>query len=265
MIPLIDSLAHPTLTNQWIDDKNRDASFDKLIKDLQQANFIGACAVGLAGTENYSHENFIKACHPYKSLIPIAGFNPLTSANIANELDTIKALGYQGIKIHPRLSKLDVTHPILETAFNEASKRHLPIFYCSYQHTKIQSYPSTDPFYGLINLLKKVPHAKVVIVHGGNVELLRYAELARFNHNLLLDLSLTIMKYAHSSIDNDIRFLFESFDTRICIGSDHPEYTHADLRTRFEYFADGINDDKAQNIGYQNIIKFLGLEDRFNK
>ena len=62
----------------------------------------------------------------------------------------------------------------------------------------------------------------MVLLHGGDVQLLRYAELVRFNANLILDLSLTIMKYAGSSLDADLSFLFREFDRRICIGSDHP-------------------------------------------
>jgi len=72
---------------------------------------------------------------------------------------------------------------------------------------------------------------------------------------------LTIMKYAGSSLDADLSFLFREFDRRICIGSDHPEYSHQDLRTRFEGFASAIARDKAENIAFRNIMAFIGCDD----
>ena len=116
-----------------------------------------------------------------------------------------------------------------------------------------------DPFYQLIKILKKSPNLKLVIVHGGDVNLLKYAELVRFNDNLLLDLSMTMLKYKGSSIDNDIKFLFSNFDRRICIGTDHPEYSHEDLRTYFDSLIENLESHRAENIGYKNIMKFLKL------
>ena len=89
--------------------------------------------------------------------------------------------------------------------------------------------------------------------------LIRYMELVRFNENLLLDLSLTIMKYKGSSIDLDIRYLFTNFDRRICIGTDHPEYTHLDVRKRFEYFGQDVAINKLENIAFLNLTKFLNI------
>jgi len=84
-------------------------------------------------------------------------------------------------------------------------------------------------------------------------------ELVRFNNNLLLDLSMTIMKYEGSSIDLDIQYLFKHFDKRICIGTDHPEYSPKELEKRFIYFSKDISDEKKRNIAFLNISKFLGI------
>src|SRR4030095_11516626 len=132
----------------------------------------------------------------------------------------------------------------------------LLVFLCTYQHCGIERYPSEDPFFSLVRALKAAPRARVVLLHGGDVQLLRYAELVRFNANLILDLSLTIMKYAGSSLDADLSFLFREFNERICIGSDHPEYTHQELRSRFEDLASGIDREKAEGIAFRNIATF---------
>jgi len=82
----------------------------------------------------------------------------------------------------------------------------------------------------------------------------------RFHKNLLLDLSFTIMKYEGSSIDLDIRFMFRNFDRRICIGTDHPEYSPAALEKRFSFFSQGLSEEKKQNIAYMNLTGFLGID-----
>lgn len=255
-IPILDSLAHPTLSGDWL-GAQQTATFEKLAKKLKTAHFKGACAIGMADLENYEHEAFFKKCQTYPNLIPIAGFNPIKSKNIENELIHIAQLGFKGIKIHPRFSKITLTKFDLSSTFQKAAELNLPVFYCTYMHCGLAHYPSQDPFYNLVELLKKAPNTKVILVHGGDVQVLRYAELVRFNTNLLLDLSLTILKYEGSSVDADIQFLFKKFDRRICIGTDFPEYSPQQLRERFEHFSKDLFLEKKENIAWRNLSNFL--------
>src|SRR5262249_31792163 len=158
---------------------------------------------------------------------------------------------------HPRFSRWQCDPASLGAVLSEAARLELVVFYCTYWHSRIETLPDQDPFLMLTGALKAAPSCKVVLLHGGTVNLLSYAELVRFKENLILDLSLTIMKYERSSIDRDIDFLFHRFDRRICIGSDHPEYSHAQLRTRFEHFSHDLPEEKAANIGHRNIMRFL--------
>jgi hypothetical protein len=68
---------------------------------------------------------------------------------------------------------------------------------------------------------------------------------------------MTFMKYQGSSLDLDIRFLFERFDKIICIGTDFPEYTHREVRKRFVEMSRGLPRGKADNIAFRNIEDFL--------
>lgn len=258
MIPLFDSLAHPTISGQWF-GQNVDAGFDHLTIELENNGFCGACAVGLDGVEGYEHERFITVCRAYSKLYPVAGIGALTLERAKTELPRLFDLGYRAIKIHPRFSQMTGRIRELQPVFDTAASMGFVVFYCTYMHTRLDEYPAEDPFYALVRLLKRSPSTKVVLVHGGDVSLLRYAELVRFNGNLLLDLSLTMMKYRGSSIDADIRFLVERFDRRICVGSDHPEYKHADIRERFEWFTEKLHQSKRENIGYRNLCSFLGI------
>lgn len=258
MIPLFDAVAHPTLSGDWL-GRDLRCGFDDLSRELDAQGYAAACAIGLAGIGDYTHEAFIEACRQNPKLIPVAGVDAALSVHEIN-LPMLKSLGYVGIKLHPRFSKVTRAINTLLPMFQAAAENNLVVFYCTYMHGPLESYPTADPFYELVSLLAQARDTKVVLVHGGDVNLLRYAELVRFNPNLLLDLSLTMMKYAGSSIDMDVRFLFELFDRRIAIGSDYPEYSLGQTRQRFEYFADGLSDVKKHNIAYNNLSQFLGMD-----
>lgn len=261
MLPLFDSLAHPTLSGDWL-GRSGTAHFPALVRDLKSAEFLGACAIGLDGVEGYEHEAFIQTCRKFPGLIPIAGFHPTRDAS-PQAMQALRALGYRGIKIHPRFSGLTQQLDTLAPALQAAGEADLTVFYCTYLHCALSSYPTRDPLFTLVELLAQAPNTRVVLVHGGDVAVMRYAELVRFNPNLLLDLSMTIMKYPGSSIDMDLAFLFRHFDQRICIGTDWPEYSPQQLRQRFDLFAHDLPEDKRNNIAYRNLINFLKVNDEF--
>lgn len=255
-VALFDALAHPTLSGDWL-GRGLDARFDALCAELRAHNYLGACAIGLDGIEGYTHEAFAAACRNHPQLVPIAGFNPLTDPGRLHEL---AALGFMGIKIHPRFSGLTKRLGRLGPWLREAGDAGLVVFLCTYCHGPLAQMPASDPLLDISHSLREAPDTRVVLVHGGDVQLLRYSELVRFNPNLLLDLSLTLMKYAGSSLDADLAFLFKHFDRRICVGSDWPEYSLVDVRRRFENFAKDLNETKRANIASGNLIRFLGLE-----
>lgn len=256
-ISIFDSLTHPTLSGTWIDGE-RDATFETLTADMKRWGFSGGCAVGLAGVQGYEHEAFLEACRPHGSLVPIAGVDPGGDA-LGDELETVKELGYRGIKIHPRLSDWTPTPDSLGRILRIAHANELPVLYCTYCHAPLANYPPEDPFYVLVRGLQQAPDAKVVLMHGGDLQLLRHSELVRFNDNLLLDLSFTLLKYRGSSLDADVAYLFRKFDRRICIGSDHPEFSHEELRERFDHLCAGLPREKAENIASKNLKAFLGI------
>lgn len=258
MLPIFDSLAHPTLSGSWL-GRPVKAEFESLENNLNGAGYKGACAIGLDGIENYSHELFIERCRDYPGLIPIAGFNPERDASVES-MHALRRMGFLGVKIHARFSGLTRKLDTLGPALRAAGVADLTVFYCTYMHCALAIHPTRDPFLSLVELLREAPETRVVLVHGGDIEVLRYAELTRFNSNLLLDLSLTLMKYAGSSVDFDIAFLFRHFDQRICIGTDWPEYSPEQLRNRFEHFAHDLPEEKRHNIAYRNLLNFLGLK-----
>jgi len=260
MIPIFDSLAHPTLSGTWT-EKHPDAAFETLLEQMDQAGFPLACAIGIAGKAEYNHKDFAKACSKYPQLVPVAGFDPIRE-KAATVFPQLVDLGYTGIKIHPRYSNIDVHHqiPALVETLQQAAHHGLVVFWCTYYQTQLPNFPTTDPFFDLVSILKESPETRVLLVHGGGIRAMEYAELVRFNPNLLLDLSLTLMKYPKSSVDSDLQFLFNQFDQRICLGSDFPEYSLQEIRKKTEQLSTNLATEKLKNICYRNLAKFLSID-----
>jgi predicted TIM-barrel fold metal-dependent hydrolase len=258
--PLFDSLTHPTLSGKWLNSCKK-ANFDKLTEEMYSSNVVKACAVGLSGVEGYEHEYFANECKKYESLIPIAGISPHVD-DINYEIKKIKSFGFKGVKLHPRFGNFNLSDQKNELIkiFKVCKKNDLVVFLCTYLSCSIERFPMIDPYWELVEIVKKSPETKVVLLHGGTSRLMEYADLVRFNPNLLLDLSYSIIKYEGSSMDLDIQYLFKTFDQKICIGSDHPEFTFEKLRERAEYFSREISVDKKENIYYKNLMNFLEVK-----
>ena len=271
---LFDSLAHPTISGRWLTGGweqraarpsraaphgvSYDASIEILVQAMERSGFAMACAVGLAGIENYDHRRFADLCRPFPQLIPIAGVNP-TSDGLETELDLVASLQFRGIKLHPRISSFSLYDTALSNALQAAASRDLVVFLCTYAHSPAGAYPQRDPLYGLARAVNAVPHAKIILLHGGDIELMRYSQLARHSPNLLLDVSFTMMKYRGSSLDLDLKYLFKHFNKRLCIGVDYPEYSHAEVRDRFEDLAQGLTEEERHSVGYRNLASFLAI------
>lgn len=170
----------------------------------------------------------------------------------------LKNLGYIAIKIHPRIANIAFDHPLLKEAIVAANRHGLGVLLCTYFWNACGLATNIEE---LVKLLVQVPDQKIVLLHGGAVRLLEVTEIVRQFPNALLDLSLTLCKYEGSSLDMDIQFLFNQFDRRICIGSDSPEFDHAALRRRFDYFSTKLDTVKARNIAYKNLMKHLNIND----
>jgi predicted TIM-barrel fold metal-dependent hydrolase len=262
VIPLFDSLAHPTVSGRWesrLFSAPHDARVETLIASMRAAGFRRACAVGMAGVGGYEHEAFAALCRPFPELVPFAGIDPM-AADPLRELDTVRELGFRGIKLHPRLSGFALDDDAFVATLAGARDRDLVVMLCTYLHAPIPAYPSEDPLYALARALKRAPGVRIVLLHGGDVDLLRWAQLARHDEHLLLDLSFTMMKYRGSSIDADLRYLFGAFHRRVCIGVDHPEYGHDAVRVRFEELAAGLGDEPRRDVAYRSLSRFLGID-----
>lgn len=272
-VPIFDSATHPTLTGDWlqfiVSDEGRGRweslqldrvnSIESLQTEMRAQDVKWAVAMGMGGVGSYDEKTYASAIRASRDrdyeIFPIA-FAPLGrfSEQISAPDWVARAinLGYSGVKIHPRIAGIGLDSPSVHQLMEAAGAAGLPVFICTYLagHDLNPEVETSN----LWNLLAEHRTTKTILVHGGLTRLLDFAVMVKTLPNATLDLSYTLCKFEGSSLDLDLRYLAKNFDQRICIGSDSPEFTLAQMRTRFEWLVHGLDDAKIANIAYKNLL-----------
>ena len=142
-----------------------------------------------------------------------------------DELNEIKNLGYFGIKIHPRLAKIEPDDDKIFDIISQANKLNLIVIYCGFLG-------ASEKF------VENIGDEKIIFLHTGGKDIKNTFEMLKDKKNILLDVSYTFTKYPET--EDIIKNIFENYSDRICIGSDHPEVTMQELRDRFEHFSSNL-------------------------
>jgi predicted TIM-barrel fold metal-dependent hydrolase len=229
---------------------------------MEKFSITKGLAVGMAGIGGYEEEKYAQFVSSHTdSLLPVAFFdvNSMKSvSHISGKCKQLVRYGYRGIKLHPRWGNFTLGNKFLPDIIRSSNDNGMPVLLCTYFYSdKPGSYQNNSV--SLLALLEKVSNEKMVLLHGGGINLLEYMEIVRAFRNTVLDLSFTFLKFRGSSIVNDIKFLLDNFDKRICIGSDHPEFSPESLRSNFDRYAASLTDEKAANIASKNLIDFFRL------
>lgn len=253
MTPLFDTNAHPVLATG-----DKVETFTHLASGLKDAGFFSAAAVGLPAKDGFDPAGYIAACRTH-GFYPVARWPDIPADRISAEIASLHALGYPAIKIHPRLSGMSVRDPRFAQTLKAAADADMVVFHCCFQFEVNNVLHPIDPLPIIMEAAAAADGLRMVMLHGGTVEVLRYAECIRKFRNLLLDLSLTLNRYEGSSLDQDIAYLFGAFDQRICLGSDYPDYQPQDVRRRFEQLSAGLAQERKDNIGWKNITSLLRI------
>jgi len=262
-IPIFDSVVHPTINGDWIlPNYPQYGNINTLLNEMEANTICNAFAVGMNSIGAYDETKYSEfVTSKSDKLLPIAFFNVNDHNDISSvitKLKFLKSKKYKGIKLHPRIGKFNLLNPLLPEIIKAANDEHLVVLLCTYfyENTENVLYNNLE---NLFKLLINIPNEKIILLHASSVRLLEMMEITRAFKNILLDLSFTLNKYENSSLDMDIQCLFNSFDRRICVGSDFPEISISEMRQRFDFFSKNISAEKASNIAHKNIQQFLNF------
>lgn len=248
---IFDSLTHP------------DFGRENLILERIDPRVVGALAVPLPGFA-YDADQYVSKCIESKFYKPVALLN-LNVSDIEGQIRGAKKKGFVGLKVHPRFSGWAWTDPsqkdLLDLIFSICQDVGLPILFCTYFSSEANLLPKVDPIIKFADLLDRYPKIKLLLMHGGGHRLLDFVELARFNKNVLLDLSFTLMKFQGSSVDLDLTYALKNFNKRICFGSDAPYFEPNLVISRLELLLFNINPNPeyaySHEVWSKNILEFL--------
>jgi len=262
-IPIFDCLTHPTMDGGWLRPGEAGQNrIERLLEQMETTGVRWALAVGMGGVGGYREEDYTALIRSHsRRLFPVAyvDFDHLQDGCAEDYVRRLQVLGYVGIKIHPRRAAVTYADARVAEVIRAANARGLAVLVCTYGFEAGVNCQKNS-LEGLVELLVQVREERLILLHGGTVRLLELAEVARSFRNVLVDLSFTLCKYAGSSLDLDIAYLFRTFDQRICVGSDSPEFGLQELRARFDLFAQGLDRTKAENIAYRNLATFTNIE-----
>lgn len=254
---IFDAIVHP--------QKSEEDNL-RIVSDLKSAGVFGALAIPLPGVESFDLKSFVMWCKKSELFYPISLFT--LGKSIRDQVMHAKNYGCYGIKVHPRFLKWDWTktseEKILRELFSECKTFGLAILFCTYFSCDVSISPKRNPIYIFTKLLKEFPGVKIVMMHAGGHNILDYIEFSRFNENILLDLSFTILKFKDSSIDFDIKYALKNFDKRVCFGSDAPYYNPTEVSKRVKELLHEIDSRdeyiNSHGVWSKNIINFLEIK-----
>jgi len=260
MIPLFDSLTHVTADGRWFNTQH-NGSVDRLRSCLGHASPAFACVVGIAGY-NMPNDFIRERCAESGGmLVPVAGVITGELASAADALAAVRALrqqGFRAIKIHPTLCNDGIESKEFDWTMDACASVDMPVFLCTIMRRR-GFLPGGPPAELIYRAFARHSAVRALLVHGGLSEVMLFADVVRGLPNTLLDLSLTLLKYRGSSIDQDIGYLFRTFDQRLTVGSDFPEWTPLEVRHRVEELAGDLAPAKLENILWRNLAGFLGV------
>lgn len=254
-IEVFDSLMHISDNGEWFDTGIK-AGVEQVFDQFESHKTLAqALLVGLPGNSN---DYIADVCNQSNGrLIPIAAFDWVDDIN--GYLTKLKSQGFYGVKVHPRLLETNLTDPRIIEIVRAAHANDMVTLICTTHRSP--SPPINMPVSeALYKICVSNPEARIILVHGGYYDLLATSEMIRPFENVLLDLSSTIPRFMSSHILSDLIFLFETFDQRICIGSDFPENTISDVVASVEKYilpVASVSKASLSNIFYHNLHQFI--------
>ena len=255
--PLFDTNAHPDEAIR----RGLISSYGAFAERARGLGWIGAAAVALPETDPRFHARMCAEDPDF--FFPVAPWRSGASGDVVRRFSVLVDAGFRAVKVHPRFGGPAFSSDEFRQLAACSASSQTVLFVCTYPFGPARSRLGDHILDDLEQALADNPGLRLVLLHGGGPDLLRYAEFARANPaEVLIDLSLTLMKYRGSSIDLDIAFLVEMFDQRISFGSDYPWYTPEEVAQRVAYFVKDTSQEKAANSAHHSAMNFLGITGR---
>lgn len=254
---LFDSLTHITADGSWMGERRYDASLAALQRDMAEADVGRALLVTIA--DHGDNDVTLAAARAFPDrFVPIAGLNPRTLPTlrrIESVVAELAAHGFAGIKLHPRLNGYDPLDEKCIAVLDAAAEHNLVILLDTLFRRR--GLATTNAADSIDYLANACPDTRMLLLHAAGPQMLELYEIVRANPNLMFDFSFSIMRYAGSRLDDDMRYLFSTCDQLATIGSDFPEYSPTQILARFRALTEGLEPHRIENITHKNLERLF--------
>ena len=246
-IKIFDTCVYPESTD--------NKSIYKLSKKLASNSISHGCCMLSCKEKNYNLLGFYNNVKKRKNLIPVAGIKKTN--NLYHHLKEIYSIGYKLIKIHPRNLGLNLkkNFSFYEKIFQISQKYNFIIMWCTFDSWERGQLPNHNQLNLLSKLINKLKKQKIILMHGGGIDIMKYYERFRFCNNVYLDLSYTFSFFQNYSTTKDMLFLINKFDKRIVMGSDFPTIDFKRFKKTIETKLKKITKRKRERILFKNMKK----------
>ncbi|WP_269623418.1 hypothetical protein [Prochlorococcus marinus] len=238
--PIFDSLTHPSFSGNWIGKTMfSDSKFSTLIASMADNNIEAAVACNYTLNENIPIKDFVHNCIINSNKLKLYPCLIIDQSVINNpdifieNIITIIPIEFPIIiKINASYTSFADYKNIIKCIHSiyKIIGKKLILYICTYPFQCSPTMRRENVFKLIDELIISNPDYKIILLHGGTVDILRYSQYAQHFNNIYLDLSFTLCRYIDSSLLYDFVYLFSQLDKKLVIGSDHPEYDYLYLR-----------------------------------
>ncbi|GAA0815556.1 TatD family hydrolase [Colwellia asteriadis] len=170
----------------------------------------------------------------------------------------IKEQGFCGIKLHPRLQKLDMTSASLIELCRHAASLNVPVL--------LDAFPDGTGLMQGFNplhyakLAKECPQTRFIWAHMGGHHVLDMMMLAKRLENVYFDCSYSLLYFRGSSVPQNMVYAMNSMRfERVFYGSDYPD---RNIKTSLNESVAllkslQVNDEQLEKLLYTNFKSFM--------
>lgn len=207
----------------------------------------------------WSAEEVAEAISEHERLIGFVNIHP-ENPDAIRKLDlAISSLGFQGLKLHPRLQKFTIDSEKTIQLVQHAGKLNIPVIICGFPDGDWLMQGSTVLNYA--SLANACPDTRIVVAHMAGHHVIDMMMLVKRIPNLYMDTSYSLLYYRGSEVVKNLIYAMKSLKfKRIFYGSDYPDRSVKEtLEQSIEIFDEyGLSEVQQSKVLYQNAKEFFG-------
>jgi predicted TIM-barrel fold metal-dependent hydrolase len=229
---------------------------EDLLAQLDGAGVAAAVVLGLPGLQSSDEVLGLCAAAPDR-LFPLLGIRPQLAAEVAL-IKQARALGFYGLKVHPRLSELPVTAEVMGPLLKEAEKHQLPVLFDAVPQSPAVPLSQLE-YHAYDRLARQFRGVRLILAHACAPHVLGAYTVVKANPNVYLDVSFALLYYAGSSVETDLGYVSDKIDRYVLYGSDFPQYPADEYLAAYRGVLEARPGIDRRRVLGANAIELFGL------